>query len=107
MRGAQIMIAAKQKLETSQAVTRSGWRLASRMSNDWGYFGEGSRRLRGKFAVTGFREKALGRSDNVGKQDGRGECDDRKEHKGHGAKSADIAEGMVGALSWVGGGWRR
>src|SRR3954454_22294205 len=33
--GAQTMIAAKQRLETSQAVTRSGWRLAARMSSDW------------------------------------------------------------------------
>jgi hypothetical protein len=33
--GAQTMIAAKQKLDTSQAVTRSGWRLAARMSSDW------------------------------------------------------------------------
>ena len=72
-----------------------------------GCFGEGSRRLRGKFAVTGFGEGALGRSDNVGKQDGRGECDDRNKHKDHGVKSTDIAEGMVGALSWVGGSWRR
>jgi len=72
-----------------------------------GGFGERSRRSRGKFAVTGFGEEALERSDNIGKQDGRGECDDRKEHKGQGARPADIAEASrepsVG-LEEVGGG---
>jgi hypothetical protein len=104
--GAQTMIAVKQRLETSQAVMRSGWRLAARMSSDWVGFGEGSGRSRGKFALTGFGEEGLGRSDNVGTQDGRGEYDDREEYKGEGSKPSDIAEGIVGALSWVGG-WRR
>jgi hypothetical protein len=32
--GAQTMIAAEKRLETSQAVTRPGWRLAARISSD-------------------------------------------------------------------------
>jgi hypothetical protein len=61
------------------------------------WFGEEPRGSRGKFAVTRFGEEALGRSDNVGKQDGRDECDNREEHKGQGAKPADSVEGVVGA----------